>query len=195
MPAGILGQGPRANMLPNNQSNIMMQRPGIVGNYQPRHNSMNASMNQQSIMGMNNPNIPNSNQIRPAYNNNNNGFNSNQRNLNPNHQSSLMGSRPPLIQSNANGSGLLPIRPGINPALVGNNGPMGQGPGLLNNPRIPIGNQSMSGMHRQNWEQSQSSNSIPINNQFNNNMPNHQNNNPMMQINQNPMNNRLGPGT
>jgi len=131
MPAGILGQGPRANMLPNNQSNIMMQRPGIVGNYQPRHNSMNASMNQQSIMGMNNPNIPNSNQIRPAYNNNNNGFNSNQRNLNPNHQSSLMGSRPPLIQSNANGSGLLPIRPGINPALVGNNGPMGQGPGLL----------------------------------------------------------------
>lgn len=190
MPAGLLGQGPRANMPPNNN---MMQRPGIVGSYQPRHNNMNSPIGQQSILGVSNPN---NNSIRPGFNSINNGFNHNNQ-RNPNHQTSLMGNRPPLAQPlNANGSGLLPIRPGLNPALVGNNGPIGQGPGLLNNPRMPpIGNQSMAGMHRQGWDQSQNSSSLPINSQFNSNMPNHQNNNPLMSINQNSMSNRLGPGS
>ncbi len=170
-PAGLLGQAPRlTNQQPNNNMLQGQSRPGLVGNYQPRMpNAPN-----QSILGINNPNNINQN-TRPNFNNNPNGFNNNNnnntnRNINNssglnNQGGSLMGNRPAVVNPNPNG--LIPMqRPGINPALVGNNGPIGQGVGLLNNPRIPhsIGgaaninmnnnnnNNPNAGIQRQEWD-------------------------------------------
>lgn len=195
MPGGLLGQGPRGmsnNGAPNGMAH---QRPGLVGNYQPRNGQQNNMNNgQQSIMG--NPNMIN-NTSRPNFNGNsfNNSNSSNQRpGFNPNNQSSLLGNRPALVPTP---NGLLPMRPGINPALVGNNGPIGQGVGLLNNPRMGnMNNQSnLPGMQRD-WDRSPSTG--PINSQFNN-LPHQQNGsiqqNPMLLMNQNQNSHRMGQGS
>lgn len=190
MPAGILGQGPR----PNGPSNNMMQqqRPGLVGNYQPRNN-MNGPMNnqsQQSIMGMGNPGIMgNNNSIRPGFNSNA-GFNVMQNNRT--NQASLLGNRPPLVNSNSNG--LIPMRPGINPALVGNNGPIGQGVGLLNNPRIPhMAQGGNMQQQRQDWDRNGQNGNGPMNGQFVNGQNGQAGVNSMMMMGQN-QNSRMGQG-
>lgn len=200
MPGGLLGQGPRGTM-PNNTPNGMAhQRPGLVGNYQPRHNNMNnnnSMAGQQSIMGIANPSMLN-NSSRSNFNSNgfNNNNNANQRqgnNFNTNNQTSLLGNRPALVPTQ---NGLLPMRPGINPALVGNNGPIGQGVGLLNNPRMGnMNNQSNLPNMQRDWDRSPSTG--PINTQFNN-MPGQQNasiqSNPMLLMNQNQNSHRMGQG-
>ncbi len=105
-------------------------------------------MHQNTRPNFNTNNINRNNSI------NNNGILSNQG-------SSLMGNRPPIINQTSNG--LIPMRPSINPALVGNNGPIGQGVGLLNNPRMPHGNNpnmnlnnsgnlNANSMQRQEWD-------------------------------------------
>ena len=129
-------------------------QPGLVGSYPNQLPRM--PQQQQSIMGMAGANlIPNALRPNQMFNGQAGIYN---RGNNPGgmgQQTSLMGNRPPSVPSQS--PGMIQMRPNMSQSMIGNGGPIGQGVGLLNNPRLPHTNPNMPGNPRQDWDRSNGS--------------------------------------